>query len=274
MVHAPGRLREGVLIGGHIDSVPNGGWLDGCLNGWRARRCCAASAGAGPPPLTVRLVNWADEEGARFGRSLFGSSAAAGSMRDQEELRARRDADGVGLPEALRAHGVELDCALDARGQLENAAATWSCTSSRARCSNPRTPAGRRARHLRRRAPRGHVPGTGRARRVDADGQAAGRARRRGEIDRRSARSRRKRRGRGVHDGRVSTGRASSPAVVANPARPRPAPLAAGPARRSDARGRRRRERIAREEPRQSRGTDLADRAVPLPPGTRSSGLT
>ena len=77
----------------------------------------------GTPPLTVRVVNWADEEGARFGRSLFGSSAAGGSMADQEELRQRRDADGIALPDALAEHGVDLDHALDARSQLANAAA-------------------------------------------------------------------------------------------------------------------------------------------------------
>jgi N-carbamoyl-L-amino-acid hydrolase len=112
-----------VLIGGHIDSVPNGGWLDGCLNVLAGVEVLRRIAADGPPPVTVRLVNWADEEGARFGRSLFGSSAAAGSMADQDELRERRDADGVALPEALRAHGVELDSALDARSELEGAAA-------------------------------------------------------------------------------------------------------------------------------------------------------
>jgi N-carbamoyl-L-amino-acid hydrolase len=71
----------------------------------------------------VRLVNWADEEGARFGRSLFGSSAAAGSMADQDELRERRDAEGVSLPDAVGAYGVDLDRALEARSQLEGAAA-------------------------------------------------------------------------------------------------------------------------------------------------------
>jgi beta-ureidopropionase / N-carbamoyl-L-amino-acid hydrolase len=80
-------------------------------------------AADGKPPLTVRLVNWADEEGARFGRSLFGSSAAAGSMADQDELRQRRDAAGIALPDALREHGVDLDGALEARKQLKNAAA-------------------------------------------------------------------------------------------------------------------------------------------------------
>src|SRR5207249_5624082 len=105
------------------DSVPDGGWLDGCLNVLGAVEVLRRLAEDGTPPLTVRLVNWADEEGARFGRSLFGSSAAAGSMSDQDELRQRRDADGIALPDALREHGVDLDRALEARSQLESAAA-------------------------------------------------------------------------------------------------------------------------------------------------------
>ena len=112
-----------LLLGGHIDSVPNGGWLDGCLNVMAAVETLRRIAEEGRPPLTVRVVNWADEEGARFGRSLFGSSAAAGSMSDQDELRQRRDANGVALPDALRAHGVDLDEALAARAQLKSAAA-------------------------------------------------------------------------------------------------------------------------------------------------------
>jgi hydantoinase/carbamoylase family amidase len=112
-----------VLIGGHIDSVPNGGWLDGALNVVAGVEVLRRIAAEGEPPVTVRLVNWADEEGARFGRSLFGSSAAAGSMADQDELRQRRDGDGVALPDALREHGVDLDSALDARSELDGAAA-------------------------------------------------------------------------------------------------------------------------------------------------------
>jgi N-carbamoyl-L-amino-acid hydrolase len=103
--------------------VPNGGWLDGCLNVLAAVEVLRRIAEDGEPPVPVRLVNWADEEGARFGRSLFGSSAAAGSMRDQAELAKLRDRDGIPLPDALREHGVELDRALDARPQLENAGA-------------------------------------------------------------------------------------------------------------------------------------------------------
>jgi N-carbamoyl-L-amino-acid hydrolase len=118
-----GASDRALLIGGHLDSVPNGGWLDGCLNVLAGAEVLRRIAGEGRPPVTLRLVNWADEEGARFGRSLFGSSAAAGSMRDQDELRNLRDRDGVALPDALRAHGVELDRALAARSQLEGAAA-------------------------------------------------------------------------------------------------------------------------------------------------------
>ncbi len=118
-----GNSDRALLLGGHIDSVPNGGWLDGCLNVVAAVEVLRRVAGEGRPPLTVRVVNWADEEGARFGRSLFGSSAAGGSMADQDELRQRHDANGVALPDALREHGVDLDDALAARTQLENAAA-------------------------------------------------------------------------------------------------------------------------------------------------------
>ncbi len=112
-----------VLIGGHIDSVPNGGWLDGALNVMGGVEVLRRLAGEGQPAVTVRLVNWADEEGARFGRSLFGSSAAAGSMADQDELRLRKDANGVALPDAVREHGVDLDSALDARSELDGSAA-------------------------------------------------------------------------------------------------------------------------------------------------------
>jgi N-carbamoyl-L-amino-acid hydrolase len=118
-----GSSDRAVLIGGHIDSVPNGGWLDGALNVVAGVEVLRRIAADGEPPVTVRLVNWADEEGARFARSLFGSSAAAGSMDDQDELRHRRDRDGVALPDALREHGVDLDSALDARSELEGAAA-------------------------------------------------------------------------------------------------------------------------------------------------------
>ncbi|HEU6445256.1 MAG TPA: Zn-dependent hydrolase [Gaiellaceae bacterium] len=118
-----GRSEKELLIGGHLDSVPNGGWLDGALNVVAGSEVLRRIAEEGEPPVTVRLVSWADEEGARFGRSLFGSSAAGGSMRDQDELRQLTDREGVSLPEAIGAHGVDLDRATEAASQLENAAA-------------------------------------------------------------------------------------------------------------------------------------------------------
>ena len=119
-----GESERAVLIGGHLDSVPNGGWLDGALNVVAGAEVLRRVAGDGTPPVTVRLVNWADEEGARFGRSLFGSSAAAGSMaRPGRAARAEGRATASRFPDALAAYGVDLDRALDARSELDSAAA-------------------------------------------------------------------------------------------------------------------------------------------------------
>ncbi|HYW23980.1 MAG TPA: Zn-dependent hydrolase [Terriglobales bacterium] len=118
----PGRSTRALLIGGHLDSVADGGWLDGCLGVLAGLEVLRRLAADGPPALTVRLVSWADEEGARFGRSLFGSGAAAGHLHP-EEVRGLRDAGGVALPDALAACGVELDRAPDARRHLQGAAA-------------------------------------------------------------------------------------------------------------------------------------------------------
>ena len=119
-----GVSERALLIGGHIDSVPNGGWLDGCLNvlaGVEILRRIAAEYD-GKPPVTLRVVDWADEEGARFGKSLFGSSACSGNL-DLEEARALRDRDGIRLPDALREHGIDLDAAKNSGRELAHAAA-------------------------------------------------------------------------------------------------------------------------------------------------------
>jgi hydantoinase/carbamoylase family amidase len=118
---APGDSEKAVLLGGHIDSVPNGGWLDGALNTVAALESLRVLAPQ-RRPVTVRLVDWADEEGARFGRSLLGSSATAGNL-DPDEVRELKDRDGVALPDALREHGVELDRMNESRRQLRGAAA-------------------------------------------------------------------------------------------------------------------------------------------------------
>src|SRR5437016_7863043 len=94
-VTLPGESPKALLIGGHLDSVPNGGWLDGCLNvlaGLEILRRINAQY-KGKPPVTVRLVDWADEEGARFGKSLFGSSACSGNL-NMDEARDLKDKQG------------------------------------------------------------------------------------------------------------------------------------------------------------------------------------
>ena len=118
---APGDFEDAVLLGGHIDSVPNGGWLDGALNVIAALEVFRVLAPQ-KRPVILRLVDWADEEGARFGRSLFGSGAAAGTLRP-DDVRGLKDRDGVALPDALAEHGVELDRVNEANKQLQNAVA-------------------------------------------------------------------------------------------------------------------------------------------------------
>jgi N-carbamoyl-L-amino-acid hydrolase len=123
-VTLPGASEKSLLIGGHLDSVPNGGWLDGSLNvlaGLEVLRR-VASEFRGRPPLTLRLVDWADEEGARFGRSLLGSSAFAGTHSIEAD-RSRTDRDGVKLEDALRRCSVEIDKFPDAQKEQKNAAA-------------------------------------------------------------------------------------------------------------------------------------------------------
>jgi N-carbamoyl-L-amino-acid hydrolase len=117
-----GASERALLIGGHIDSVPNGGWLDGCLNVLAGLEVLRRIAAGGTPAVTVRLVDWADEEGARFGRSLFGSSAAAGTLVPGD-VRDLTDRDGARLADVVREHGIDIDRAPDARVELQGAAA-------------------------------------------------------------------------------------------------------------------------------------------------------
>jgi allantoate deiminase len=115
-----------IILGGHLDSVPNGGWLDGALGVMAAYEALRRHSSS-TPPVTLALVDWADEEGARFGRSLLGSSAASGSL-ELEDIRGLADKQGVRLVDALREHGVDVDTmrhaqrelkAIDARAYLE-----------------------------------------------------------------------------------------------------------------------------------------------------------
>ena len=116
-VTLPGASPKTVIVGSHLDSVPNGGWLDGALGVMAALEALRMHAGS-KPPVTLKLVDWADEEGARFGRSLLGSSAAAASLKI-DDVRELTDRQGTRLVDALAENGVVLDRMLDAHRELK-----------------------------------------------------------------------------------------------------------------------------------------------------------
>jgi N-carbamoyl-L-amino-acid hydrolase len=120
----PGESQKALILGGHLDSVPNGGWLDGCLDFLAGLEILRRFADEfdGHPPVTVRLVDWADEEGARFGRSLLGSSAFAGTATIHAD-RGRIDRDGIRLEDAVARCGFPIDRFLEASREQKNAAA-------------------------------------------------------------------------------------------------------------------------------------------------------
>ena len=112
-----------VVVGSHLDAVPSGGWLDGALGVLTALGTMRALAATDArPPVAVRFVDWADEEGARFGRSLIGSSACAGTL-DPDDVRNLTDAEGTRLQDAMSACGVDLDAAPSAAERLKGALA-------------------------------------------------------------------------------------------------------------------------------------------------------
>ncbi len=118
-VTLPGASTRSVVFGSHLDSVPGGGWLDGVLGVVAGIEALRRHAAAGTPPVTMHLVDWADEEGARYGRSLTGSAASAGTLDAAKELAHLVDRNGVKLPDALRENGVELDRMGDAHAWLK-----------------------------------------------------------------------------------------------------------------------------------------------------------
>jgi len=116
----PGRSKKSVVVGSHLDSVPGGGWLDGCLGVLAGLEVMRRYASTGqPPPVTLHLVDWADEEGARFGRSLTGSAASAGTLDPQKELAHLVDRAGVKLPDALKENGVTLESMRAAKREFQ-----------------------------------------------------------------------------------------------------------------------------------------------------------
>jgi hydantoinase/carbamoylase family amidase len=118
----PGEQEGFVIVGSHVDSVPAGGWLDGALGEFTALEALRSQAENGKPPVGLRLVDWADEEGARFGRSLFGSSACAGTL-EVDEVRDLRDREGERLEDVVGRFDVDLARVHESKAQLRGACA-------------------------------------------------------------------------------------------------------------------------------------------------------
>ena len=114
----PGSSDATVIVASHLDSVPNGGWLDGCLGVLAGLEALRRQAGRKDRKATLRLIDWADEEGARFGRSLVGSGAAGGSL-NIEDIRNLKDRQGVTQADALKENGVDIETMLNAHRELK-----------------------------------------------------------------------------------------------------------------------------------------------------------
>jgi N-carbamoyl-L-amino-acid hydrolase len=97
----------GLVLGSHLDSVPNGGALDGPLGVASAFAAIRSLQDSGEPPgSTVSVVAFVDEEGGRFGIACLGSRLMTGAL-DPDRARALVDRDGVRLDDAMRAAGVD-----------------------------------------------------------------------------------------------------------------------------------------------------------------------
>lgn len=116
-VTLPGKTDDVVIVGGHLDSVPNGGWLDGVLGTLSALEGIRRAQESGDIHATIKVVDWADEEGARFGRSLIGSAAAGGTL-DIEDIRNLTDSEGMTAEKRLAENGVNLDTMMKAHDEL------------------------------------------------------------------------------------------------------------------------------------------------------------
>jgi beta-ureidopropionase / N-carbamoyl-L-amino-acid hydrolase len=120
--HLAGSTGPRLLTGSHLDSVPNGGRLDGAYGavaGLEVLRSMVESAD--PLAGRVEVVGFADEEGVRFGTGLIGSLALTGEL-DLDRLREERDWQGMPIRQVIASAGREVDRLLDAQQHLHSIA--------------------------------------------------------------------------------------------------------------------------------------------------------
>ncbi len=113
--HLPGMAGPWVLTGSHLDSVPNGGRLDGAYGAVAALEVLRTLAESGDPLAEqLEIVGFSDEEGVRFETGLIGSLALTGEL-DIERLRDGLDWQGVPIRQVLAGAGRDLDRILEAQ---------------------------------------------------------------------------------------------------------------------------------------------------------------
>jgi N-carbamoyl-L-amino-acid hydrolase len=116
--HMPGTTGPWLLTGSHLDTVPNGGRLDGAYGAVTALEVLRTLAESGDPlAQEVEIVGFADEEGVRFEFGLIGSLALVGEL-DIERLRDGLDWQGVAIHQVLATAGRDLDRMLEAQQHL------------------------------------------------------------------------------------------------------------------------------------------------------------
>jgi N-carbamoyl-L-amino-acid hydrolase len=121
--HVPGSAGPRLLTGSHLDSVPNGGRLDGAYGAVAGLEVLRTMVESGDPlAARVEVVGFSDEEGVRFGAGLIGSLALTGEL-DIDRLREERDWQGVPIRQVIASAGREVDRMPDAQQHLHSIAA-------------------------------------------------------------------------------------------------------------------------------------------------------
>ena len=99
----------GLVLGSHLDSVPDGGAFDGPLGVVSSFAALDALRAKGwTPARPVGVAAFSDEEGARFGVACAGSRIITGAL-DADRARGLRDGDGTSMAEAMTAAGHDTN---------------------------------------------------------------------------------------------------------------------------------------------------------------------
>jgi allantoate deiminase len=102
--HYPGSSNASLIIGSHLDTVPNSGAFDGVLGVMMGLALIEALEGE-RLPFAIEVIGFSEEEGVRYSRPFIGSRALVGRL--DAELLASSDKDGITLARALASFGLD-----------------------------------------------------------------------------------------------------------------------------------------------------------------------